>query len=298
MNSMSPVVSIGMPAYNSERWIRCALDAFLAQTFKDFELIVADNCSTDRTYEICREYAARDRRIRVIRNERNVGAPENFNIVFRHSRGRYFKWASSNDLCAPEFLERCVDVLESRPDVVLCYGKTQIINEHGHVTAQYDDDLHLMDDDPVVRYQSYLERVRLNNVEQGLIRAADLAQTKLQQDFPSSDVVLMSELALRGKFFEHPEYLFCRRMAPKAATKLATETERAELLRPGSLRIRAGGWSQVVAHLSILRRVPLTFAQRLRLARYVLKLAFWQLNGLTADVGRFLRGRFRFAASR
>src|SRR5690606_9537106 len=102
MNSMSPVVSIGMPAYNSERWIRCALDAFLAQTFKDFELIVADNCSTDRTYEICREYAARDRRIRVIRNERNVGAPENFNIVFRHSRGRYFKWASSNDLCAPE----------------------------------------------------------------------------------------------------------------------------------------------------------------------------------------------------
>ncbi|MCI0563749.1 MAG: glycosyltransferase, partial [Nitrososphaera sp.] len=71
---MPPQVSVGMPVYNGERYVKAALDAVLAQTFRDFELIISDNASTDATGEICREYAARDPRIRYSRNDENIGA--------------------------------------------------------------------------------------------------------------------------------------------------------------------------------------------------------------------------------
>ena len=69
-----PMVSIGMPIYSGERYIREALDSLLAQTFTDFELIISDNASSDRTESICREYAERDARIIYFRQEENIGA--------------------------------------------------------------------------------------------------------------------------------------------------------------------------------------------------------------------------------
>ena len=78
-NIIPPRVSVGMPVYNGERYVKAALDAVLAQTFRDFELIISDNASTDATGEICREYAARDPRIRYSRNNENIGAARNGN---------------------------------------------------------------------------------------------------------------------------------------------------------------------------------------------------------------------------
>src|SRR5438128_542667 len=76
---MTPRVSIGLPVYNGERYLRLALDSLLSQTFTDFELIISDNASTDGTTEICRAYAARDARIRYSRLEHNIGGSPNFN---------------------------------------------------------------------------------------------------------------------------------------------------------------------------------------------------------------------------
>ena len=106
-----PRVSIGIPVYNGGRFIKEAIDSILAQTFEDFELILSDNASTDETEEICKEYATLDRRIRYYRNEENLGAAKNYNRVFELSNGEYFKWASHDDLCAPEYLERCIAAL-------------------------------------------------------------------------------------------------------------------------------------------------------------------------------------------
>ncbi|MEM4134638.1 MAG: glycosyltransferase, partial [Candidatus Micrarchaeia archaeon] len=82
MNLRNPLVSIGMPVYNGERFIRQALDSLLAQDYENFELIISDNASEDKTPEICLEYAARDKRIRYYRNEKNMGAAWNFKRVF------------------------------------------------------------------------------------------------------------------------------------------------------------------------------------------------------------------------
>nr|MDJ0569288.1 glycosyltransferase family 2 protein [Pleurocapsa sp. MO_192.B19] len=130
MNQNQPLVSIGMPVYNGERYLENALNSILAQTFRDFELIISDNGSTDKTEEICRQYANVDRRIRYFRNEQNLGAGWNFDRVAQLATGKYFKWACHDDLCALEFLQRCIEILEQAPNIVLAYPKTLIIDEH------------------------------------------------------------------------------------------------------------------------------------------------------------------------
>src|SRR5208282_399437 len=100
-----PMVSIGLPVYNGEAYLRQVLDSVLAQTFSDFELIISDNASTDCTEAICREYAAADARIRYHRQARNRGATWNFRQVALLSSGQYFLWTSHDDLLAPTYID-------------------------------------------------------------------------------------------------------------------------------------------------------------------------------------------------
>src|SRR3954467_5074495 len=92
-----PRLTVGLPTYNGEDYLASALDSLLAQTFTDFELIISDNASTDATESICREYAAKDARIRYIRQEKNRGAASNFRFVLDKSGGKYFMWAACDD---------------------------------------------------------------------------------------------------------------------------------------------------------------------------------------------------------
>tara|TARA_B110000438_G_scaffold169307_1_gene161796 strand:- start:5631 stop:6536 length:906 start_codon:yes stop_codon:yes gene_type:complete len=100
-----PKVSIGMPVFNGEKFIRGALDSLLGQSFTDFELIISDNGSTDGSELICREYAARDQRIRYVRQETNLGAGFNFKFVLDEARSEYFMWAACDDTRSLDFIE-------------------------------------------------------------------------------------------------------------------------------------------------------------------------------------------------
>src|SRR5215470_5950299 len=137
MSNSKSRVSIGLPVYNGAHFLKEALDALLSQTFGDFELIISDNASTDGTQEICRAYASIDRRIRYYRHEQNRGAAWNHNNVFRLSTSEYFKWAAHDDVCAPQYLERCVKVLDHTHVTVLCYTQSIIIDEHGKHLRHY-----------------------------------------------------------------------------------------------------------------------------------------------------------------
>jgi len=103
---------VGLPVYNGERFLGRAIDTLLAQTYRDFELIIVDNASSDGTEDICRAYAQRDRRIHYWRNARNLGAMGNFRRVFELARGELFKWAAHDDEHEPAFLEKCVTALD------------------------------------------------------------------------------------------------------------------------------------------------------------------------------------------
>jgi len=258
-----------MPVYNSEAFIGETIEAILAQTLTDFELIISDNASTDRTAEICQAYARSDPRVRYSRNATNIGVPGNYNTVLGNARAAYFKWCASNDLCQPRFLEVCVAVLDARPDVVLAYPKTILFDSNRDRYEEYEDNMCLDQDDPVERFRSCYERLRLNNAFNGVIRTRELRCTTLHWDYPGSDVALMPELSLYGKFIEIPERLFFRRMQAGAHFGHGTP----ELHRryyPGSKR--GPEWrarSLIRQMLSGVGRAPVRARDRLRLYEFV-----------------------------
>ena len=210
-----PRVSIGMPVYNGAQHLPAALDSLLNQTFGDFEILLSDNASTDQTEEICRAYAAKDRRIRYTRLEQNIGAAGNFNKVFREAGGDYFKWAAHDDVCLPPFLSRCVETLDAAPPTaVLCMPKTTLIDGRGVVIANQDDNLDLRQPRPATRLARFATAILASGCHAvfGLIRAESLRRTRLIGPFVGSDVVLLGELALEGELWELPDRLFHSRI--------------------------------------------------------------------------------------
>jgi len=138
-----PLVSIGLPVFNGEAYLDEAIRSVLAQSLADLELVISDNASTDRTAEICRGWAATDRRVRYLRNPTNLGAAPNYNRTFAESRGRYFKWLAHDDRLRSEYLATTVAVLEADPSVVLCNTTVDYIDGRGVLIGQYRSPLGL-----------------------------------------------------------------------------------------------------------------------------------------------------------
>ena len=127
---MPPVVSVIMPAYNTEKYIQEAVSSIENQTLRDWELLVVDDCSTDQTYEILLKLAQEDARIRIIRNQTNCGAAMSRNIAFSQCSGKYVALLDSDDLWEPEKLEKQVICAEKTgADIIYC--SYSIIDEYG-----------------------------------------------------------------------------------------------------------------------------------------------------------------------
>jgi len=126
MNANGPKISIGIPVYNGEKFIRKCIESVLQQTNRDFELIISDNASTDSTRKICEEYLNKDNRIIFVRQEKNMGGGWNFNFLVQNAVGEYFVWVAADTFLLPEFLEKNIAVLESQDKVVGCISKIKI----------------------------------------------------------------------------------------------------------------------------------------------------------------------------
>ena len=217
-----PLVSIGLPVYNGEKYLEEALDSLLSQTFKDFELIISDNASTDKTGDICQCYLEKDDRVRYYRSETNLGMHRNWNYVFELSSGKYFKWAAHDDLYAPQFVEKCVDILDRDASVVLCSTRTKIVNENGQFLKNYDVFVTADLLKPHERFYNMLAVDHWCFQIFGVIRSDVLKETPLHGYYFGSDRNLLAELCLHGRVYEVPEYLFLRRDHPAASTSLET----------------------------------------------------------------------------
>jgi len=124
-------VSIGMPVYNDERYLRAAIDSLLAQTFADFELIISDNGSTDGTRELSLAYSEKDRRINYIRQPENIGAAANFRFVLNEARGDFFLWAASDNVHHESFLEILLALFAEDDNAVSAFSPYTDIDEEG-----------------------------------------------------------------------------------------------------------------------------------------------------------------------
>lgn len=214
MEEKTPKVSIGLAVYNGEDYLSEAIESILNQSFTDFELIISDNASTDRTTAICEQYAAQDARVRYHRNETNIGGANNENLTMKMARGAYFRLAAHDDKLAPELLAKCVDVLDTHPDVVLCYTYIHELDHAGQIT--HTSTPHRgMAHTPYQRFRELAFRDHNCEATYGLIRTAVLKQTDLQQNYTDSDRAFLCELALHGPFHVIPEPLFYKRYHAK-----------------------------------------------------------------------------------
>ena len=208
----APTLTIGLPVFNGERYLGQALESISEQSFRDFELIISDNASTDGTEAIGRAAAARDSRVMYRRNERNLGLDTNFNLLVPLARGRYFKWATADDLLLPGYLERCVAVLEADPSVVLVSPRTTFVDGQGNPLDLHDPGWHLVSGDVSERLRFAITATDFVNAALGVIRTDALRRTRLHAPYHGGDFPLMAELSILGRFVELPEPLFVRRI--------------------------------------------------------------------------------------
>jgi glycosyltransferase involved in cell wall biosynthesis len=283
-----------VPVYNGERFITETLDSVLKQTFEDWEVIISDNASTDRTPEICQAYARRDSRIRYTRNERNIGSARNFNRTLDLSRGQYFKSANADDLCLPDLVEKCVAVLDDHPEVVLCYGRTTLIDEHGRTLRRYEDGLHLRASSASARFRLAVERAHMINILQGVMRADVLRKTGRLRPYIGSDVVLVAELALHGQLHELPEWLFFRRIHTGAFSSLHSEKLEQEFVDPGTRRPAPPYYGRHFGeYVRAIWRAPLPALEKLQLTIWMLRRAVWARDVLCREILEAARDRLR-----
>lgn len=234
MTAEGPRLSIGVPVYNGEDYIREAIESHLEQDFGDFELVVSDNCSTDATADIVNEIASSDKRVIYSCNDDNVGGPANFNRLFRLTSGELFRWAAADDRIEPGYLKNVIAMLDDDPSVVIGHSDTLLIDpksepmlvmDQGYLGGDgYLEAIKLEPPEGDNRFQSDLPHHRVDAIVNnnhrnfyifGIMRRAVMMQTRLHGLFYGGDRTLLVEMAMRGKFQKVPEPLFGSRSHAK-----------------------------------------------------------------------------------
>ena len=274
----APVVSLGMPVYNGERYVREAVRSALAQSLDDIELVISDNASTDATERICREFAAADPRVRYFRNTSNVGAHPNFNLAFDRSRGRYFKWLAHDDLLHPDYLQQCVAVLDADPSVVLCQTDLACIDESGQQVGVVPWRLDAAGSaDPVRRFSAVLLQRHNCYDFMGVIRRDVLAKAPLKS-FHGGDRTLLAHVSTLGRFAHVHEPLMTIRDHANRYTRSTTRpAERAKWHDSrNTSRFSFPHWSLYGSFWEIVGKMPTGLGDKLRASGVLL--AWWFVN--------------------
>jgi len=278
MTNHSPAVTMGLPVYNGENFVAEAIACARAQTYTDWELVISDNCSTDRTLSICRAFAEQDDRIRVYSNPRNLGVASNYNRVFELARGRYFRWVAHDDLFGAEFVERCVRVLETDDRAVLAFPQLVHVDAAGNPLRRQTAALTI---DDVEATERILHLMQLETsgedifwAQFGLIRRSALERTSVMGLYSGGDQVLLLELVAQGTFAQIPEDLFFRREHEQASTirRGWSAKERARFVWPDDRRILVFPYCRLLSeHLASVWRTALPVGSKVRCAAAIVK---------------------------
>lgn len=285
MKAETPLVSIGLPVYNGENFVAEAIQCVLNQTFCNWELVICDNCSTDRTVVICRQFANQDSRIRVYENARNMGVSFNYNEVFRLSSGRYFKWIAHDDLFSPRFIENCIQEFEKDERVVLTCPKISYVDADGRLLRRQTSELSVLGTTAEARAKRLMELAAQNMdfiwLAYGLIRRDVLLQSGALGLYAGDDQVLLFKIALRGCIKQTEEEMLFRREHAEASTvkRGSTVRERARFACADDNRRLVLPWCRMLKeHLISVLHSPISFWSRLRCTTAVLRrfLAAWK----------------------
>ena len=217
------------------------------------------------TEAICRAFAAQDPRIRYVRQSHNIGLVPNENYVLSQARAALFKWASHDDLYGPELVARCVEVLDERPEVVLCHADMATVDENGDIIEKYEYRLATDSARPAERFRSILFTPGGDD-SYGVIRTDVLRRVAPLNSYHNPGRTLVAELALNGPFHQVRELLFFRRDHPARGDRRGSIRAVCANLDPrrgdhSSVRLVS---EYVLSYLPAIRRAPLSVADRQR----------------------------------
>lgn len=192
-----PVVSIGVPVYNGGRFLRRTLESLIDQTYNPLEIIVCDNASTDDTAMIAQEFAARDARVRYVRNGANIGAIPNFMKVLDLATGPYFTWTAADDVRPPDAIERCVEAMEAQPDIVMAHGPIELELPGRTASLRIENRADMMQPRPSARVRAYTNDVDHVALMFGLHRR-DVLQSIEYGRLVAGDYFVCLQMSQRG----------------------------------------------------------------------------------------------------
>jgi glycosyltransferase involved in cell wall biosynthesis len=283
--SQYPLVSIGIPVFNGENYLKESIESILNQNYPNLEIIIADNCSNDHTEEICKSYLDKDKRVRYYRQKANIGAGPNFNFVFKQSKGKYFKWAAHDDICGDNYISTCVAKLENDSKIVLCYSSIVDINENGKLL----NILNRKKGTSSNTLKRFKELIGWDyNCEEifGLIRTCVLRKTKLIRNYTDSDRTLLTELGLRGKFYKASNIFLYHRIHSGMSTKTHKQwSERAKWFDPNlEKKVILSGWIQIFDYIKAINDVPLKFRDKICCYFVIIKRIKWRHKILVREL--------------
>jgi glycosyltransferase involved in cell wall biosynthesis len=283
-------VTIGVPVYNGERFLAQCLDSLLAQTYRDFALVISDNASTDRTQAICERYARADPRVQYRRNPVNIGLYGNFNRVLGLVRTPYVKLASADDFWAPEMLADAMEQMERDASLVLCHPRAVLVSEDGGELRRYDKPLHVLEDDPAMRFKRVLNELALVNQLMGVMRIDAVRSMAPFTNNTDADVVFMAELSLYGKIMELPKYQYFRRFHEACSSwDRKSETHQVKaVFRAGTRRIYLPTWKHYWGLMRGVLRSPLRLGAKVELLAFLGRRAAWDRSALMSECRQML----------
>ena len=287
-----PKVIVGLPVFNSQKFLGAAIESHLSQSFGDFELVISDNGSTDATPDICAAYAGRDKRVKYWRSDVNRGILWNHRRVFDAvtSPGQYFRWAAGDDIMEPGLLEAMVAVLDKRPDVEAVVPDTRNIDIDGKITGSMARALDLQSPDAFERARQILLGEYQMVIAFGLFRASTLQVLRTRPDYIGWDFVFVWELALRGKMVQPVGPTLLRRFHAGAMSHVKTAKEMRKWVEPDSKAgMRFPHWTWAYERARALMASPLSTRDRLRIGAFLARATLWQRGALARDVTQAAR---------
>lgn len=210
-------MSIGMPIYNGALFIRRALDSLLSQTYKNFELIISDDASSDETSLICQDYLKRDARIKFFRQPQNLGLVKNFAFVLNLAQGEYFMWAAQDDWWDKRFIEKMLEALKKNPKYVVAMSHFKIKRESGEIEETPLGRHDFTHSSNYRLFKTILEARDNPIFEYGLWRQDFLKKlfSRFKPETIEDTITLMAEAGLAGKFYSVPEVLYVKYRDPR-----------------------------------------------------------------------------------
>jgi glycosyltransferase involved in cell wall biosynthesis len=204
-------VTVGFPVYNGGQQFEAALSAIREQTWRNLDILISDNASTDETEGVCRRAAEQDERIRYVRQLKNIGPTANFAFVRHQRRGELFAWAAHDDVRDRTYFEKTTNALIANERAVLAHSWTTIECADGSTFIDHAYDEGAASDDPVERVHAFF-RCTYNVSIYGLYRSSVLDRIPKSDHWLEADKYHLFSTILNGPVVIVPQTLFHYRM--------------------------------------------------------------------------------------